>query len=352
MDIIQDVLIMEFLGNSVQVYLVAVGVFVVALVVFKIFEVIILKKIKKWAKKTKTDIDDEIVKIAENVPELFYWYIAFFIAIQFLIVHPTFYKVATALLIIALIYFATKVASELIEYAFNKMAEKKGKKAEEKTSTYYALSLIVKIILWSTGLLLILSNLGVNISALVASLGIGGIAIALAAQNILGDLFSSFSIYFDKPFEIGDFIIVGDHMGTVKKIGLKSTRIQALQGEEIVISNRELTSTRVRNFKKMKKRRIAFGFGVTYGTSSKKMKAIPRIVRKIVKAEKLADIDRVHFKEFADSSLNFEVVYYLKSGDYNEYMNTQQSINLKIKDEFEKEKIEMAYPTQTVYVNK
>ena len=351
MNTIQELLKLEFLSNSVQEYLIALGIFIVFFIAFKVFEKSILTRIKEWAKKTKTDIDDEIVKIVEKMPHLFYLYISFYIALRFLTINPTGDKVATALLVVLLVYWATRVASSLIEYGFQKATAKSGDESKEKTTTYFALSLIAKIVLWSTGLLLILSNLGVNISALVASLGIGGIAIALAIQNILGDMFSSFSIYFNKPFEIGDFIIVGDHKGTVKKIGLKTTRIQALQGEEIVISNNELTSTRVRNFKKLKKRRIVFNLGVIYDTKSKQLKKIPKIIKEVISKIKLATFDRAHFFEFADFSLNFEIVYYLGSADYGKYMDTQQKINLGIKEAFEEEGIEMAFPTQTVYVN-
>ena len=177
-------------------------------------------------------------------------------------------------------------------------------------------------------------------------------AIALAVQNILGDMFSSFSIYFDRPFEVGDFIIVGDHMGVVKKIGLKTTRIQALQGEEIVISNAELTSTRIRNFKKMQKRRIVFTVGVTYDTPKEKLEKIPSIVATIMAKVENADLDRVHFKEFADSSLNYEIVFYALTGDFGKYMDSRQAINLGLIEAFGKEGIEFAFPTQTVHLAK
>lgn len=341
----------ELWGNTMQDYVIALGIFLGVLIASKIFQLIIVKRIEKWAKLTKTDIDDELVKIIDEIPGVFYFYIALYIALRFLVVHPMVTKVTNALLIILIFYWATKAASSLIEYLLNKMAIKKGK-SPEKTSSYFAITLVAKVILWSVGLLLILSNLGVDITALVASLGIGGIAIALALQNILSDLFSSFSIYFDKPFEIGDYIVIGDHSGTVKKIGLKTTRIQALQGEEIVISNHELTSTRVQNFKKMKKRRINFGFGVTYDTPSAKLKKIPKIIKKIIKDVKLTSFDRAHFKEFADSSLNFEVIYNISSREYSDYMDVQQRINLDIVEAFEKEKIEMAFPTQTIHLSK
>jgi small-conductance mechanosensitive channel len=198
----------------------------------------------------------------------------------------------------------------------------------------------------------IMSNLGFDVTSLVAGLGIGGIAVALALQSVLSDVFSSFSIYFDKPFQAGDFIIVGQHMGIVKHIGIKSTRIQTLQGEELIISNKELTSARVQNFKKMEKRRITFTFGVTYQTPVKKLKKIPEMVKEIVAKIELADLDRVHFRKYGDFSLNFEVVYYVKIPDYGKYMDTQQEINLALKERFEKEGIEFAYPTQTIFLNK
>jgi small-conductance mechanosensitive channel len=203
----------------------------------------------------------------------------------------------------------------------------------------------------------VLSVLNIDLTGIVLGMGVAGIAIALALQNVLGDVFSAFTIYFDKPYEIGDFIIIGGDMGIVKKIGIKSTRLQTLQGEELVVSNNEMISTRIQNFKKMRKRRIVFQFGVTYGTSSEKLKKIPEIIKKIInpKNKKLPEVynlDRVHFREFGDFSLNFEVVYYLKTGDYNKYMDTQQEINFEIKDAFEKEGIEMAFPTQTVLLEK
>jgi MscS family membrane protein len=179
-----------------------------------------------------------------------------------------------------------------------------------------------------------------------------GVAIAFAFQNILEDLFSSFAIVFDKPFKIGDFIIVGDKLGVVEKIGIKTTRIKSLQGEEIVISNKELTSAQVRNFKKMETRRISFSFGVTYQTPTEKLKGIPKTVESIIEETDNVRFDRAHFNEFGDSALLFEVVYYVEGNDYNMYMDAQQQINLKIKESFEKDGIEMAYPTQTIFLQK
>jgi len=199
---------------------------------------------------------------------------------------------------------------------------------------------------------MVLTNLGIEITPLIASLGVGGIAIAIALQSVLSDLFSAFAIYFDKPFKEGDFIIVGNDMGTVQRIGIKTTRIKSLQGQELIVSNSELTSTRVNNYQRMEERRIVFNFGVEYSTSLSKLKKINKIVEKIFKEVNGARLDRVHFHQFGDFSLNYEVVYYVKSPEYAKYMDVQQEINFKLKEYFEKERIVFAFPTQTLFVEK
>jgi small-conductance mechanosensitive channel len=231
------------------------------------------------------------------------------------------------------------------------------RKAREKTSEHilFVFKKIVNLVVYLFAFLFILYARRIDLTGAVVGLGVGGIAIAFALQNVLSDVFSAFSIYFDRPFEIGDFIIVGDYAGTVKKIGMKSTRVELLQGEELILANSELTRSSVRNFKKMKKRRIAFTFGVTYDTPLKKLEKIPGLIEKIVNSEKLPNVDkldRVHFTEFGDFSLNFEIVYYMKTRDYAKYLDMQQAINFAIKKAFEKEGIEMAFPTQTIFLNK
>jgi small-conductance mechanosensitive channel len=229
------------------------------------------------------------------------------------------------------------------------------RKKEEDTfdpSILGVLSKIIKGVLWGIAIIIVLSNFGYDVTALAAGLGIGGIAIAFALQSVLGDIFASFSIHFDKPFRVGDFIIIGSDLGTVQHIGIKTTRLKTLQGQELIVSNRELTETRVNNYKQMEKRRIVFGFGVEYDTPLKKLKKIPNMVKEILDKIKIAELNRVHFKEFGDFSLNFEVVYYVNVSDYNVYMDTQQEINFKLKEIFEKENIVFAFPTQTIFVNK
>lgn len=181
-------------------------------------------------------------------------------------------------------------------------------------------------------------------------MGIGGIAVALAVQNVLGDLFASMSIAFDKPFVIGDFIIIDDYMGTVEHIGLKSTRLRSLSGEQLVFANSDLLNSRIRNFKRMADRRISFSIGVTYDTPHEKVAAIPDMIREAIQAHDKTNFDRCHFSEYEDSALKFDTVYYVNDPDYNVYMDIQQDINLSLLRRFEEEGIEFAYPTRTVFI--
>ena len=217
-------------------------------------------------------------------------------------------------------------------------------------TTMSALGFVSKIVIWSAVLLLALDNLGANITALVAGLGIGGIAVALAVQNILGDLFASLSIVLDKPFVIGDFLNVGEHLGSVENIGLKTTRLRSLSGEQLVFSNSDLLSSRIRNFGRMFERRVVFTVGVTYQTPRAKLERIPGMLREAVEANDKVRFDRAHFKEYGAFSLDFETVYYVLVPEYNTYMDIQQAVLLAIHARFESEEIEFAYPTQTVYV--
>ena len=340
----------EVWGNTVGDILLTFVVFIALVVVFKLLQWLILFRLARLAKKTKTDIDDTLIDIVKSLRPQFYYFIAFALAIQILTLNTIASKIIAGLLIAWIVYQVVIAVQILIDYVLSKKLQHMDDAGDG--SMIEMLGGLAKWALWVIALLLVLSNLGVNITSLVAGLGIGGLAIALAAQNILGDLFSSFSIYFDKPFKVGDHVVVGEHRGTVERIGIKTTRIRALQGEEIVISNQELTSTRVQNFKKLKERRITTSLGVTYQTSNEKLKRIPDIVKKIVDAEKGVRFDRMFFTTFADSALVFDLVYYVESSEMADFLVAQQNMNFKIKEAFEEEGIDMAYPTQTIFVAK
>jgi small-conductance mechanosensitive channel len=184
----------------------------------------------------------------------------------------------------------------------------------------------------------------------VAGLGIGGIAVALAMQNILGDLFASMAIVLDKPFRVGDFIIVNDQPGTVEKVGLKTTRVKSLWGEQLVFANAKLLNSDIKNYKRLQERRIAFGVGVTYETPLEKLRAIPGWLKAAVEAQPDVRFDRAHFKSYGDFSLDFEIVYYVLGPEFNLYMDRQQAINLAIFAKFAAEGVQFAYPTRTLYL--
>lgn len=338
------------LGNTVAEYFAAVSLFLALLIIFYYAQKLILTRFRRAAEHTKTDIDDLVIDIFASIRPPFYALLSFYLAL-FLINVPTigrdFVKIA---LLVWIVYQAVVMTQIIINFAVRRHF--RGEEDDAARSAAGFIGNIAKGILWFIGFLLVLTNLGINVTSLLAGLGIGGIAIAFALQNILGDLFSSFAIRFDKPFRIGDFIIVGEHIGTVKKIGIKTTRIQSLHGEEIVISNHEITTARVQNYKRMEERRIAFAVSVTYQTPKEKMGHIPNIIRAIIESIEKTRFDRAHWKSYGSSSLDFEIVYYVLSGDYNLYMDIQQEINFKIYEAFEREGIEFAYPTQTVYVAK
>lgn len=238
----------------------------------------------------------------------------------------------------------------LIMGLLRRYAESRPEDANNLRNAMALIRTLLLMVISSVALLMILDNLGINVTALVAGLGVGGIAIGLAAQGIFRDIFGSLSIVLDKPFTTGDFIVFGDMMGTVDRIGLQSTRIRSLSGEQIVVSNSDLLSTRIRNYKRMYERRIQFAVGVTYETDHEDLKQIPDIIRESVESQELTRFDRSHFKSFADFALVFETVYFVLDRDYNRYMDIQQAINLDIHKRFQAQGIEFAYPTQTLHV--
>lgn len=216
-------------------------------------------------------------------------------------------------------------------------------------STISSLRWAVLLIAYSLIFLLALQNLGVDVTALVAGLGIGGIAIALAVQNILGDLFASLTIALDRPFVAGDFIVVGDEMGTVEHIGLKTTRVRSLSGEQLVFANSDLLSSRIRNFKRMQSRRVVLSFSVVYDTEPEVVETVCALVRKLVESDPTLVFDRCHFSKFGNSGLEYEVVYIINSADFNAHMDAQQRVLLGILSFFRDRQIRFALPTQTVY---
>jgi small-conductance mechanosensitive channel len=347
----QEFLNQVFWGNIIQDYLVALGIFVVGLIIVKILQKIVLYRLKKWSEKTETKVDDFLIKGIEKsiIPLLYYG--AFYLGLRSLTLSSQVIDIIKISSLFILTFFILKFISSTVMFFMSYFVQKQ-ERGDEKVRQLRGMTVLINVIIWVIGLLFLMDNIGFDITTVIAGLGIGGIAIALAAQAVLGDIFSYFVIFFDRPFEVGDFIVVGDKKGTVEYTGIKTTRIRALSGEQLVFSNTDLTNSRLHNFKKMQERRVVFSLGVIYQTTAAQLEEIPKLVREIIEKHSDVRFDRGHFSSYGDFSLNFEFVYFVLGSDYVKYMDTQHSINLNIYSEFEKRGIEFAYPTQTLFVSK
>lgn len=336
------------LGNSISAYLFSFGVFLVSVFALHFLHGILFKRLKAVISNGPFKTNDFILGFYEKMVAPLLYFAAFYFAANQLSLNASISKLLKVFMITLLTIQVARL-SLIILPPFMEQTFFKKEGASGTSVISKSILGMMKMIVWGLGIVFILDNLGFNISALVAGLGIGGVAIALATQTILADLFNYFAISFDRPFEVGDFIVFDDYMGVIEKVGIKSTRIRSIGGEQIVISNTHLAASKIRNYKRMHERRVLFGFGVVYETPLEKLEKIPALIRKIIQECKNIRFDRAHFKNFGDSSLNFEVVYYVLASDVNTYMDLQQHINLEIMKAFQKEQIEFAYPVQIQY---
>ncbi len=350
MEALEPYLNMIILGNPLLAYLKALGIAIAIYVVFRFVLYIGLKRIEKIAKKTKTKLDDATVQLAEKLTWPTFWLILISVINFSIQLPPLANSWVDGAFNIVLVYFGIKFINYWIRYAAHEIISKKADDAERITIEF--VTSIIRILVWVFGFVFLLSSFGYNISSLVAGLGIGGIAIALALQNMLGDLISCVSIYVDKPFKVGHYIQVGQQQGTVKRIGLKTTRMTSINGEEIVMSNKYLTETQINNFGKLRQRRVMLTLGVTYDTKAKKMEQIPGWLKEIVEKTPDTTFSRAHFTKFGDFSKNFELVFFVDSKDYITSVDRLQQVNFEIQKLFEKKKIGFAFPTQTIHLQK
>jgi len=341
-----------FWGNSVYEWSIALAVLTGILIALGIIKKILVRRIRAIANRTHTDIDDAIADLLASTRFFFLLVLSVKGAASFLSLPENIHARLTSLMTIGFILQAAVWGNTLISFWFARTMKEKMQEDVKGTTSLSLIKFIGQLALWSVLTLVALDTLGVDVTAFITTMGIGGVAIALALQKILSDLFASLSIVLDKPFVVGDFIVLDDYMGNVEHIGMKTTRIKSLGGEQIVISNSDLLGSRIRNYKRMQERRILFKLGVTYQTPAKKLEKIPSLVRSAIEATPLTRFDRTHFMQYGDFSLNFDIVYYVLSAQYNDYANTQQAVNMAIFRIFEEEGIEFAYPTQTLFVSK
>ena len=311
----------------------------------------VIGRTRQLAQRTSNHVDDMVVEVLGSTNRVFLLLAAVLVGVGMLDLTERWNQRVGQLWFIALALQTGLWFTKAISLGLRRYEARHGSSGMTQVSaSAVLLSWSLRTVLWAVVLLAMLSNLGVNITAFVASLGVGGIAIALAVQNILGDLFASLSIAVDKPFEVGDAIGIGDLSGTVQHIGLKTTRLRSLTGEQIVISNTDLLKQIVKNYRRMEERRIAFKFGMSYRSDPEKLEAIPGIVKRLIESRPKLRLDRVHFQAFGESSLDFEVVYFVTTPDYGLYMDEQQRLNLQMMREFDALGVEFAIPTRGVYV--
>jgi small-conductance mechanosensitive channel len=338
----------EIYHNTVKDWLLGVAITFIIYFLTKIIKRVLQKKLNSFAAETITVWDDLAAELVGRIHTLFFLVLSVYMgSLKLALPETTGNILKNAFVIVSLVQVAILV-SYTINFWIERYRKQKIESNAEAVTTLSSVGFVLKMMIWIIFVLIALDNIGVNITTFIAGLGIGGIAVALAVQNILGDLFASFSIVLDKPFVIGDFIIVDDHLGTVENIGLKTTKIRSLSGEQLVFSNTDLLKSRIRNFKRMYERRVVFAIGVLYQTPHEMLSEIPKMIYEIINSKAQVRFDRAHFKEYGDYSLKFEVVYWIQSPDYNLYMDIQQAINLDIFKQFNEAGIEFAYPTQTL----
>lgn len=341
----------HFLGITVEAWVILLALWAGMTIGFVLLRTLLAKKLQALARRTKTVVDDVAASLVRKTKFYFLLALALYLAVS---IAPLTEGMANYIARIAFLVLLIQVISWGNQLISDWIARYKERRLEEDAAavtSMQAVGFLVRLLLYASVVLIALDNFGIDVTALIAGLGIGGIAVALALQNILSDLFASLSIVLDKPFVVGDFLVMDEYVGTVENIGLKTTRVRSLSGEQIIVSNSDLLKSRIRNFKRMFERRIVFSFGVVYATPHEKLARIPEIVREAIESQDQVRFDRAHFKAYGDFSLNFEVVYHVLLPDYNVYMDIQQAINLEIFKRFDEEDIEFAFPTQTVLVS-
>lgn len=343
----EDILQQKYFNNPVSDYLIFAGILLVGGLTLRLFRNIVLIRLRKWAEKTDTTLDDIAVRGIEKFLLPFLNLGLIYYAITNLHLSESVTKLVNAAAAVVLTYFAIRVVTTTVEQLLQGYVRQQ-ENGEVKVKQLRGITAVINIGVWTLGLVLLFDNLGYNVTAIVTGLGIGGIAIALAAQNILGDLFNYFVIFFDRPVEVGDYIVVNDKKGTIEHIGLKTTRIRSITGEQLIMANSALTGSWIHNYQRMERRRSLFTIGVAYETPVDQIKAIPALIKQIVLEHPKTTFDRAHFATYGNFSLNFEVVFFVESADYNEFMDIQQSVNIRIFEEFAKRGIQFAYPTQRV----
>lgn len=338
----------NYWGNSLQDWLIAGSIVLGTFLLVAIAGAALIRRLKNVAARTEARYDDILVLAIEKFIFPLLYVGGIYLALSYLTLPAKAEKVIRLLLLLLYTYFILRIITAVIQYMVTGfLSRQEGAETKQKQARGFVI--IAKFVVWVVGFVFVLDNLGFNVSAIIAGLGVGGIAIALAAQTILGDLFAYFIIFFDRPFEIGDTIMFENEMGTVEYVGVKSTRIRTLNGQILVCSNKDLTNARVNNFRNLSRRRAVLRLGLVYQTDPAVLETLPAKIKAIIETHEPVTFERGHFTGFGESSLNFEFVYFVNDAEYMKYMDTQHSINLAVLRLLTSEGIGIAYPTRTLY---
>ena len=338
-----------FYQNSVREWAIAFAVALVAFLALLLVRFLLVGRLGAQARRTTTELDDILVEIVARTRPYFLAAVAIVVGSRFLVLPSTTDRYFDAAFALVLLVQCGLWGGTAVDLWIHRRAGFRATHGDAASiTTMRALGIAAKLVLWTIIFITALDKFGVNVTTLVTGLGIGGVAIALAVQNVLGDLFAALSIVFDKPFDVGDAIAVDQMSGTVERIGLKTTRIRSISGEQIIISNSELLKSRIRNYKRQLDRRVVFTTDVTYDTKPDVIARIPAMIREVVTAQNPVRFDRSHFTQYLDSALRIETVYYVLDADYGRYLDIQQTINLELLRRFAAEEIQFAFPTRTI----
>lgn len=347
---IEELLSSPVYGNPLSDWLIALAIALSINCAVAALKWVVHARLRVLAERTHTPVDDSFVAALLRSNQMLVLIISLAVAAHYLILPSTLVNVLSGLAVIAGFTQLGLYLNALIEFWAARSEARARDSDMAAATTLRAVKFVAKGIMWTMLLLLALDNLGVNVTALVAGLGVGGIAVALAVQNILGDLFASLSIVVDKPFVLGDFVMVDSYMGTVEHIGLKTTRLRSLGGEQLIIANSDLLKARLQNFQRMQERRVVLQLGVVYHTETETIARIPELIREAISAQDGVRFERAHFAQFGPSSLNFEAIYWVLDPNYLRFMDLQHAVNMGIVERFRAQGIEFAFPTQTVHL--
>lgn len=349
MSFLQHFLNLKFFDNTAQQWMLALALVLIVLLIAYLAKRVGLRILRRLAKHTQMRIDDAMVEMLSATRLSLVVLAALWPAADLLTLPKSGYSLTYGIATVAIFLQLGLWGARLVHFWITHTREHARAHDPAALTSLGAVSFIVRLVLWAIVALLALDNLGVNVTALVAGLGVGGIAIGLALQNVLGDLFASLSIVLDKPFQVGDFVAVDEFLGTVENIGVKTTRLRSIDGEGLVFANSDLVKSRLRNYKQMQQRRVVFAIGVKHRTTADQLEQIPRMIREAIETQADTRFDRSHFTTVGASSMDFETAYWMLTPEYARRMDTQQAINLALVRRFADAGIQFAFPSRTLY---